>query len=498
MIKDSATPSSDDPGSDAPTGSHLAAIVKKEVHSHFLEFRFTIAFILVMLTSIVITWTAAENYAYRTADYHSNITAHREDYQTIRYFWALTYGQIRYELPPNILNIFFGEDDVEKSSTICLQARGMPMREGSHGINPLFDLFPRANFFSFTLFVMSLLAFIFSYDSICGERENGTLRLLLSYGVSRNTIIMAKWLGGILLLLLPYCLAFCSALLIVNCYATLELKPDDLVALLAAFGVSALFIACFYTLGMLVSACTSRSATAILALLLLWTILVLVIPGISSNAARFLVSGHSLADLRKMHETKTRDDFLANQERWIDEEYRLRKEYAQLKQEQPHKLEELNSEMWDKLRGLYISAFEGPLYHDFCQSRKQLIEQTQNRLERILAMENRLAAISPITPYRHSLRELGARYGPPKVWYAHIQRCESAIMDTFFKSMEETPVLWGREFKEAVPIRPELRFPTYPVEKRLGNVLQSIVYLLAASMIFLGLTFLRFARTAIG
>ena len=43
---------------------------------------------------------------------------------------------------------------------------------------------------------MSLMAILFSYDAVSGERERGTLRLLLTNSLSRPALIAAKWLGG--------------------------------------------------------------------------------------------------------------------------------------------------------------------------------------------------------------------------------------------------------------------------------------------------------------
>ena len=47
-----------------------------------------------------------------------------------------------------------------------------------------------------TRLIFWLLAIVFGYDAICGEKERGTLRLMLSCSVPRDTVLLAKWIGG--------------------------------------------------------------------------------------------------------------------------------------------------------------------------------------------------------------------------------------------------------------------------------------------------------------
>lgn len=49
--------------------------------------------------------------------------------------------------------------------------------------------------------LLSLLAIALTFDSVCGERADGTLALLLSYPTSRETLLAAKILGSTIVLL---------------------------------------------------------------------------------------------------------------------------------------------------------------------------------------------------------------------------------------------------------------------------------------------------------
>ena len=63
---------------------------------------------------------------------------------------------------------------------------------------------------------MSLLAVILTYGAIAGEKEQGTLGLVLSNAVPRARIILAKAAANILVLVVPFLLAVVLSLTIVE------------------------------------------------------------------------------------------------------------------------------------------------------------------------------------------------------------------------------------------------------------------------------------------
>jgi len=61
--------------------------------------------------------------------------------------------------------------------------------------------------------VLSLLALLFTYDAIAGERETGTMRLTMSHPVRRGNILAAKYLGAMTCLILPLIMSLTIALI---------------------------------------------------------------------------------------------------------------------------------------------------------------------------------------------------------------------------------------------------------------------------------------------
>ncbi|MGG1943761.1 ABC transporter permease subunit [Trinickia sp. NRRL B-1857] len=61
---------------------------------------------------------------------------------------------------------------------------------GFQGIEPLI-----ASLVSLTIYLLPLIALILGFDALVGERERGTLNLMLSYPISRIQLVLGKYLG---------------------------------------------------------------------------------------------------------------------------------------------------------------------------------------------------------------------------------------------------------------------------------------------------------------
>ena len=75
--------------------------------------------------------------------------------------------------------------------------------------------------------VLSLVAVLLTYDAISGEREQGTLKLILSNGVPRSTILLSKCIGGYVTLILPFLVPVLIALLILTMSESISFTGED-------------------------------------------------------------------------------------------------------------------------------------------------------------------------------------------------------------------------------------------------------------------------------
>jgi ABC-type transport system involved in multi-copper enzyme maturation permease subunit len=252
----------------------IATIVKKEILGHIISFRFIVTLSLLLVVVPVTTYILTNDYLKRIDD-ASLRQAETETY-------LRSYGHFN-----RIGNI--------------LQARPAPIpfhslvrgltpdiNLGQFDNDPLPVMFPLVDLVFIVTIVMSLVALIFAYDAVSGEKEDGTLKLTLANGLARPKVILAKVAGGGLTLLVPFLLSLVIGLLVILVHPGVDWKGADWLALALITLGTALYVMFFYGLGVFISSRHHSSSASIMTSLLVWVLLVLVIPSLSPYIASFL------------------------------------------------------------------------------------------------------------------------------------------------------------------------------------------------------------------
>jgi ABC-type transport system involved in multi-copper enzyme maturation permease subunit len=162
------------------------------------------------------------------------------------------------------------------------------------GLDNLYGFFHGPLDFSFLVtVVMTFLALAFSYNAVSGEKESGTLGLMLSNSVLRSRIITAKAAAQFLMLAVPFLAGAALSLALAPPPAAAAGAASPWPAVLTAVAFSLLTIAAFFNLGLLVSSLTKQAVTSIVVLLLVWTALFAVAPRLGVIATRLLAPAPS-------------------------------------------------------------------------------------------------------------------------------------------------------------------------------------------------------------
>ena len=136
--------------------------------------------------------------------------------------------------------------------------------------------------------VLSLIALLFTFDAISGERERGTLRLMLANSVPRHTVLIGKFLGALISISIPFTLAALTNLLIISSASAVHLNIEAWGRLGIIFFITLLYTCFFLTLGLLVSARVQQSVVSLVILLLIWVTFVVFMPStLASIASEF-------------------------------------------------------------------------------------------------------------------------------------------------------------------------------------------------------------------
>ena len=127
---------------------------------------------------------------------------------------------------------------------------------------------------SLSVYLVPLIALALSFDTLVGERERGTLLLLLTYPVARWQVVIGKYLGQVLILGLAIALGYgCAGLVL----ALVDAETAGGWRAYGAMMASSWLLGCvFAALGCLISALVRQRATAMGLAIGLWLAMVLV------------------------------------------------------------------------------------------------------------------------------------------------------------------------------------------------------------------------------
>jgi ABC-type transport system involved in multi-copper enzyme maturation permease subunit len=320
---------------------------------------------------------------------------------------ATSWGQVsarqRIYREPNPMQIFVSgiHFDIGRFSVVS-SWQDIKLRQSAYSIEPLFAVFRFIDFVFIVQVVLSLLTIVFAYDLVSGEKESGTLRLMLANPVPRAQYIIAKvagaWLGLMVPLLIPLALGVLLILLF-----RIPMVGADWVNLGALAGLSVLYLTAFLCLGTLFSALTHRSGTSFLLLLVLWIAMVLVIPRGGMMVAAQMHPVASVSELESRKEGFARDRRRA----YFDEIFTANRQRLQATEGMtPDERDKFTEEKeWDWM--VENDERQKRMEADIAEYNRQVDEEAGNRQAAQQRLGFSLSRISPASAYQLAAMTLG-------------------------------------------------------------------------------------------
>jgi len=261
----------------------FSILIKKEVTATVFDSRFVIVTLLCVVLIPLGMYVNRENYERRLAAYQGKHQEYRQRYgKNVR--WNVEAQGLR---PPSILSIFAsGVDPFMPDKIITTRSGLFRTTKEPSADNPHSLLFGKADFLFNVAFIVSLAALIFTFNSISGEREVGTLRLMIANSVPRSRILLSKIVGNYIALLIPFIVSVLIALLILDASPDVSIVSSKVwPSFLAIMGVAFLFILGMVSLGICISTFTEYSMDSIVLAFFVWAMLALGIPKVSPMIA---------------------------------------------------------------------------------------------------------------------------------------------------------------------------------------------------------------------
>ena len=157
-----------------------------------------------------------------------------------------------------------------------------PELESRHGGNRRLNPSEPLDWLFLIRVVLSLAAFVLSYDAFCGQRQRAVLRMVLSYPVARWQVVASKAVAIWLSLAIPFVIGVPWCLLILRGYGGISFTLPESIKVIQVVILGLWASAVFGLIGLLVSALSREAARCLAGLALIWITAVVVIPAAGS------------------------------------------------------------------------------------------------------------------------------------------------------------------------------------------------------------------------
>ena len=255
-------------------------LIRREILDNLMTFRFAAAVFIMLLLVVSNTAVLIKDYERRLAGYNTAVKTHQDKLSGYK---AYSGYELFLDRPPNPLSLFNAGFDKRLGNQVRIYHAFVPTLWDAkmHGSdNPFLNIFTSIDIIFIFEVILSLIALLFAYDALAGERERGTLRLVMAQQVRRGHILLAKYISAMLCLFVPLLLSLLLAMILLTGSRSVSLSSDDFLRIGGIILTSLAYLSVFYLIGMLISEMTRRTSTALMLSMFIWGFLVLVYPNI--------------------------------------------------------------------------------------------------------------------------------------------------------------------------------------------------------------------------
>ncbi len=300
-------------------------VFNRELRAILVSQKFSITFGVVVVLILMSFAVGIQEYHAGAQQYSTALQLSEQQLRESSSWMSLDHRALR---PPDPLLVFVSgvHNDVGRLSAINSTAP-VKLAHSVYSDDPIFAVFRSFDFVFLVQIVLSLMAILFSYDAISGERESGTLQLSMASPVPRRTYVLAKaagiWSGLLLSLSVPIALG-----ILIVALSGVPLSPEDWFRVGLLLAVSLLFFTVWVIVGITVSAWTRHSAVSFMACLVVWVSTVLILPRLGVMAAEQFITVPTVAEVDAQRDGYAKDGWEKHlsgmTERWRTREVGMR------------------------------------------------------------------------------------------------------------------------------------------------------------------------------
>ena len=462
----------------------LSTIIQKELKDIISSSKFVLSFSVCSILILLTFYVGAQNYKVNRSQYEAAVQENLRSMEGVE-DWRMIDHNI-YMPPQPIASLVYGLSyDVGRN--IEVKGRGELLAKSSrYEEDPIYAVFRFLDLDFLFQIILSLIAILFAYNAINGEKEQGTLRLIFSNSVPRDKFILGKLIGYFSAIFFPLFLAFLLGMLILL-VSGVPMSADDWTKLLLIIFTGFLYFGVFISLSIFISSITKHSSHSFLLLLVTWIFIVLIIPRSS-----VLLAGNAV-DVPSLDEIMFKK---AQYSKQLGEEH-MKKLGTFKPTSQDNMMQEFN-EFMEKLNGEREDKM-----NEFAE---KLNEQRRNKQHEQQNLALAIARISPSTSYSLAVTNLaGTSLNMQRDYveqadayqnvFANFQREKTGmttgggimIITRVTEEDEEPPVIDPTEL-------PEFKYQPLNFASVFQNSITDIGLLLLYNIILFGASFVSFLR----
>ena len=297
----------------------LMTLIQKEIMHHILSVRFVALLVMCLLLVPLTLSTNYRNYRQNLVDYQEAVKLENIEETTVNSKMPLEpeLEVSKLILKPTPLSVFANGLADALPSYLGMTRNGTTQGAPALVSASLSYLLGHLDLLFVVGTVFSLLALLFTFDAVAGEREAGTLRITLANSLPRDLFLWSKLIGGYLVFVVPFLLSLLFGLLMLVWQGFPLGEPDIFPRVLSFTLVSLLYIGVFFAIGTVISTYLDNSKTALIIAFTVWVFAVLITPRVGFLAAKLIAPTRTSQSVY-MEKTAMRDDFNAaiDKEKW--------------------------------------------------------------------------------------------------------------------------------------------------------------------------------------
>ena len=257
-------------------------IVTRELLDHLTSLRFALTVLILVALMVTNAVVHLRTHPERVRKYSEKVSASQTELKSRTQLYELLQkgpGKL-HKRPSSLAFIADGGDALLPDESVSggfwrlyglsyIWSMGVPRLN----VDALSNLRPTATVIDWVFIITYLLSFIpllFTFDALSGERERGTLRLCLANSISRPALLVGKFLGSLIAVLIAFYFAVLFNLAIISTESWTQLGVSDWVRVGIIVLISSCYAGIFIAVGLIVSAITQESRLSLVVLLLVW------------------------------------------------------------------------------------------------------------------------------------------------------------------------------------------------------------------------------------